>query len=99
MDTIIESSLSILFVCLLVFNTTFNNISVISWWRKSEDSEKTTDLSQVTDSTPRPDRDTISQDLHVRYNYDIKQLKHVQSIFFFLNFYLRLIVIQSTFKI
>ena len=32
MDTIIESSLSILFVCLMVFNATFNNISVISWW-------------------------------------------------------------------
>jgi len=36
---------------LMVFNTTFNNISVISWpsvywWRKLE---KTTDLSQVTD--------------------------------------------------
>ena len=43
-----------LFVCLMVFNTTFNNISVISWrqfcwWRKLEDPEKTTDLSQVTD--------------------------------------------------
>jgi hypothetical protein len=22
----------VLFVCLMVFNTTFNNISVISWW-------------------------------------------------------------------
>ena len=37
-----------------VFNTTFNNISVISdgqfyWWRKPEYPEKTTDLSQVTD--------------------------------------------------
>ena len=40
-----------LFVCLMVFNATFNNISVISfyWWRKPEDPEKTTDLSQVTD--------------------------------------------------
>ena len=41
----------------MVFNATFNNISVISWacgsqfylWRKPEDPEKTTDLSQVTD--------------------------------------------------
>ena len=42
------------FVCLMVFNATFNNISVISclqfyWWRKSEDPKKTTNLSQVTD--------------------------------------------------
>jgi hypothetical protein len=39
----------------MVFHTTFNNISVISWrsvlleWRKPEDLEKTTDLRQVTD--------------------------------------------------
>ena len=38
----------------MVFNATFNNISVyhgsqIYWWRKPEDPEKTTDLSQVTD--------------------------------------------------
>jgi hypothetical protein len=38
----------------IVFNTTFNNISAIScsqfyYWRKPEYSEKTTDLSQVTD--------------------------------------------------
>jgi hypothetical protein len=38
----------------MVFNATFNNISTISWhsvllWRKPEYSEKTTDLSQVTD--------------------------------------------------
>ena len=34
------------------------------WWRKTEDQEKTTDLSQVTDKlccTPRPDRDANSQ--------------------------------------
>ena len=42
-----------LFVCLMVFNATFNNISVILWrqfywWRKYKDPEKTTDLSQVT---------------------------------------------------
>ena len=41
-------------ICLMVFNATFNNISVKSWhqfhwWRKLEDPEKTTDLSQVTD--------------------------------------------------
>jgi hypothetical protein len=38
----------------MVFNTPFNSISVISWqfywWRKLEYPEKTTDLSQVTDS-------------------------------------------------
>jgi len=33
----------------MVFNATFNNISVISWWRKPEYPDKTTDLSQVTD--------------------------------------------------
>jgi len=36
----------------MVFNTTFNNISVISWqfywWWKSEYPEKTTDLTKVT---------------------------------------------------
>jgi len=32
----------------MVFNPTFNNISVISWWRKPEYLEKTTDLQQVT---------------------------------------------------
>ena len=42
-------------VWFMVFNATFNNISVISWWsefyrwRKPEYSEKTTHLSQVTD--------------------------------------------------
>jgi len=40
--------------CLMVFNATFNNISVISWrsfywWRKPENPEKTTDLSKDTD--------------------------------------------------
>jgi len=39
----------------MVFNATFNNISIISWrdqfcwWRKLEYPEKTTDLPQVTD--------------------------------------------------
>ena len=38
----------------MVFNATFNNISVISWWsiywwRKLKFPEKTTDLLQVTD--------------------------------------------------
>jgi hypothetical protein len=40
--------LSRLFVCLMVFNATFNNISVISVEETGE-SEKTTDLSQVPD--------------------------------------------------
>jgi hypothetical protein len=42
---------SMLFVCLMVFNATFNNISVISWWSVLllEDLEKTTDPSQVTE--------------------------------------------------
>jgi hypothetical protein len=40
-------------VRVIVVNTTFNNISVISWgsvycWRKLEYPEKTTDLLQVT---------------------------------------------------
>ena len=39
----------------MVFNATLNTISVyhgsqIYWWRKPEDPEKTTDLSQVTDN-------------------------------------------------
>ena len=38
----------------MVFNATFNNISVISWWsvlfvRKPHYTEKTIDLLQVTD--------------------------------------------------
>jgi hypothetical protein len=38
----------------MLFNATFNNISVISWWSvllvdKQEYQEKTTDLPQVTD--------------------------------------------------
>ena len=41
----------ILFVCLMVFNITFNNISVILWRSVLlvEDPEKTIDLLQVTD--------------------------------------------------
>jgi hypothetical protein len=43
-----------LFVCLMVLNASFNNISAISWRsvlfvEESEDPEKTSDLSQVTD--------------------------------------------------
>jgi hypothetical protein len=34
---------------LIVFNTTFNNISGISWRKKPEYLEKTTDLPQITD--------------------------------------------------
>jgi hypothetical protein len=39
------------FVCLMVFNATFNNISVISWWsvllvEETEYPEVTTDLPQ-----------------------------------------------------
>ena len=38
----------------MVFNNTFNNISLIAlrsvyWWRKPEDPEKATDLPQITD--------------------------------------------------
>jgi len=33
----------------MVFNATFNNISVTSWWRKPEYPEKTIHLPQVTD--------------------------------------------------
>jgi hypothetical protein len=33
----------------MVFSSTFNSISVISWWRKPEYQEKTIDLQQITD--------------------------------------------------
>jgi hypothetical protein len=38
-------------VRVIVFNVTFNNISVIVWWSVKETGvpEKTTDMSQVTD--------------------------------------------------
>jgi hypothetical protein len=43
-----------MFVCVMVFNVTFSNISVISWWsvllvEETEDQEKTTDLLQDSD--------------------------------------------------
>ena len=45
---------SIVKIRVMVFNATFNNISVISWWSvllvyQTEYSEKPTELSQVTD--------------------------------------------------
>jgi hypothetical protein len=33
----------------MVLNATFNNMSVVSWWRKPEYPEKTTDIPKVTD--------------------------------------------------
>ena len=44
------------YVCLMVFNATFNNISVISWrqfywWKKPEDLEKTNDWSRFEFTT------------------------------------------------
>jgi len=44
----LTTELWILFVCLMVFNATYNDISVISW-RSVLLVEETTDLSQVTD--------------------------------------------------
>jgi hypothetical protein len=50
-----RKSWGVFWLWFMVFNTTFNNISVISWlsvywWRKPEYPEKTTDMSQVTES-------------------------------------------------
>jgi hypothetical protein len=50
----------------MVFNSTFNNISVISWWSVLlvEDTgvpEKTTDLHNVVSSTHCHEWDSISQ--------------------------------------
>ena len=47
-----ESFYPLLFTMMwfMVFNATFNNISVISWWRKLEYPQKTTDMPQVTKS-------------------------------------------------
>ena len=56
----------------MVFNTTFNNISVVSWWSVLlvEETEVPTELPQVTDkllshqvvsSTPHRERDSNSQ--------------------------------------
>ena len=61
-----------MFVCLMVFNTTFNNISVILWWSVSLMEETggpgENHLSKVTDKldrfalccTPHPGRDSNS---------------------------------------
>ena len=50
---VILKSRRFLFAYLMVFNATFNNISAISWrsvylWKKLEDLEKSSDMSQVT---------------------------------------------------
>ena len=47
MDWTKTSYLSLLFF--MVFNTTFNNMAAISWWRKPDDPKKITNLLQVTD--------------------------------------------------
>ena len=36
------------FIRMLVFNATFSNISAISWWKKPEYPERTTDHGQAT---------------------------------------------------
>ena len=53
-------------VCLMVFNATFSNISVISWWSVLLVEEiggpgENNDLSQVNDKLYHPDRDSSSQ--------------------------------------
>jgi hypothetical protein len=57
------------FVCLMVFNATFNNIAVISWRlvllaEETEDPEKTTVLSQVIDKLIEIRTHNISGDRH-----------------------------------
>jgi hypothetical protein len=49
------------FVCLMVFNATFNNISVISW-RSVLLVEETTDLSQVTDKLYHTNKPLVEQE-------------------------------------
>ena len=59
----------------MVFNTIFNNISVISWWSVLL-VEETTDLSQVTDSVSRYLLALQNKVIQCTFKYIISSLGH-----------------------